>query len=99
MERKIMLIALDYDGTYTTDPELWDQFIANARMRGHEVYCVTMRYAETENEEVETNLGAKVDKIIYTNRKAKKAAFRIQCNKNPDIWIDDNPDWLYEDAL
>lgn len=94
-----MLIALDYDGTYTADPELWDEFISKAIMRGHQVYCVTMRYADSENLEVERDLGEKVDKIIYTNRKAKKQAFRMQCDENPDIWIDDNPDWLYEDAL
>lgn len=94
-----MLIALDFDGTYTADPGLWDAFIENARARGHEVYCATMRNATIESKEVEDALGGKVDKIIYTNRKAKKVAFRIQCGRNPDIWIDDNPDWLYEDAL
>ncbi len=94
-----MLIALDYDGTYTADPELWDQFISNARMRGHEVYCVTMRYEDTESKEVTISLEGKVNRIIYTDRKAKKAAFRMKCGYNPDIWIDDNPDWLYEDAL
>lgn len=93
-----MLIALDYDGTYTADTELWDQFILNARMRGHKVYCVTMRYADTESVDVELNLNSKVDKIIYTNRKAKKVAFRMQCGHNPDIWIDDMPEWLFEDA-
>ena len=93
-----MLIALDYDGTYTADPELWDQFISNARMRGHKVYCVTMRYADKESKEVEENLGNKVDKIVYTNRKAKKVAFRMKCGCNPDIWIDDTPEWLFEDA-
>ena len=93
-----MLIALDYDGTYTADPELWEQFISNARMRGHKVYCVTMRYEDTENTEVELNLNSKVDKIVYTNRKAKKSAFRMQCGYNPNIWIDDIPEWLFEDA-
>ncbi len=30
-----MLIALDYDGTYTADPGLWHPFIAASRARGH----------------------------------------------------------------
>lgn len=93
-----MLIALDYDDTYTADPILWDLFIEQAKQRGHEVFCVTMRYADKESQEVEENLGDKVDRIIYTNRKAKKVVFRMQCGRNPDIWIEDTPEWLFEDA-
>jgi len=78
---------------------LWDSFIIQARDRGHQVFCVTMRYEKTENDYVEFCLLKKVNKIIYTNRKAKKLEFNKQCGMNPDIWIDDNPDWLYEDAI
>lgn len=94
-----MLIALDYDGTYTADPELWDEFIARARSRDHQVIIATMRIKGFEDEIVEAQLADKVDEIIYTDRKAKKAAVRHQYGRDPDIWIDDNPDWLYEDAL
>ena len=38
-----MLIALDFDETYTRDPEFWDIVIANATQRGHAVICATMR--------------------------------------------------------
>ena len=94
-----MLIALDFDGTYTADPELWDMFIENVRARGHEIIIATMRIEGMEEDAVlGFGLDKKVDKIIYTNRLAKKAAVRKQY-KDPDIWIDDNPDWLYEDAL
>ena len=92
------LFALDYDGTYTADKELWDNFIEQARSRGHEVIVATMRYEATESEDVIRDLGEKVDRIIFTGRKAKKQAVRM-AYKDPDIWIDDNPDWLYEDAL
>ncbi len=95
----MVLIALDYDGTYTADPDMWNEFISSAKMHGHEIYCVTMRIAGVESFDVERALSGRVDKIIYTNRKAKKQSVRMQCNRDPDIWIDDNPDWLYEDAL
>ncbi len=98
METKIMLIALDYDGTYTADPELWDQFISNARARGHEVIIATMRIKGFEEYDVNRQLEGKVDKIIYTDRRAKKAEV-IRQYKNPDIWIDDMPEWLFEDAI
>ncbi len=93
-----MLIALDYDGTYTADPELWTAFISNARMRGHTVIIATMRYSKIEGDIVRTELEGKVDSIVFTGRKAKKQFLRNMC-LIPTIWIDDNPDWLYEDAL
>ncbi len=92
-----MIIALDYDGTYTADKELWNSFIQQAQSNGHEVIVATMRY-ESEGYEVVTDLGERVARIIFTDRKAKKAAVRMQY-KDPDIWIDDNPEWLFEDAL
>jgi len=94
-----MLIALDYDGTYTADPELWDEFILDARMRGHEIIIATMRIAGLEDDIVELELRSKVDDIIYTDRKAKKAAVRKIYGRDPDIWIDDVPEWIFESAL
>lgn len=46
-----MKIALDYDGTYTADPALWDGFIARAKARGHSVWIVTCRRDTEENRE------------------------------------------------
>lgn len=39
-----MIIALDYDGTYTADPALWDQFILLAIKNNHYVVCCTLRH-------------------------------------------------------
>ena len=81
-----MLIALDYDGTYTEDTDLWDCFIANAIKNGHEVKILTMRYPhETINiEGVE---------VIYTSRKAKYGY--IPAN----IYIDNEPGRLFTDSF
>ena len=93
-----MLIALDYDGTYTADKDMWNVFIHQARLRGHEVIIATMRYEETEGEEVIGDLFGNVDNIIFTGRKAKKAF--VDANyRAPDIWIDDNPEWLFKDSM
>lgn len=94
-----MLIALDYDGTYTEDPMLWDMFILNARLTGHKVYCVTMRYKETESADVDKALLGKVDRIIYTGRKAKKPYVWLNYNESPQVWIDDIPEFINEDAM
>lgn len=84
-----MLIALDYDGTYTRDHCLWDRFIELSRGHGHEIVCVTMRYA---HEPVMMPC-----EVIYTGRKAK-AAFMQEAGRTPDIWIDDKPHWLFQDG-
>jgi hypothetical protein len=81
-----MFIALDYDKTYTADPALWDAFIQLAQNRKHTIKIVTMRYP------LETIENAPCE-VIYTSRKAKAAVV------NADIWIDDRPQWIYEDSL
>lgn len=86
-----MIIALDYDKTYTADPILWDVFVVHAQSRGHKVICLTMRRYPEEQIKIKN-----VD-ITYTNRKAKKV-FADENGIAVDIWIDDKPAWLFEDA-
>jgi hypothetical protein len=81
-----MLIALDYDKTYTADPALWDNFVDLAQSRGHTVKIVTMRRPD---ETIDTDV---VD-VVYTSRKAKSSVIRA------DIWIDDSPHWVYQDSV
>ena len=87
-----MILALDFDGTYTADPALWDAFIDAARLRGHEVHVVTMRH---ESEPV--RLGTHVDRVHYTDRKAK-AAYMAARGLHVQVWIDDRPDFVLMDA-
>ena len=81
-----MLIALDYDKTYTVDPALWDRFIRDAEINGHVVKIVTMRYPH----EAITNVPCEV---VYTSRQAKSKIIKA------DVWIDDSPHWIYQDAI
>lgn len=81
-----MLIALDYDGTYTADPDFWDLFIEAARVAKHKVVCVTMRYPTEPVPELPID-------ILYTSRKAKSSVI------TPDIWIDDRPGYIYQDSF
>lgn len=84
-----MRIAIDYDGTYTADPPLWNEWIAQASGRGHEVVCVTMRYP---HEQVQMPC-----EVIYTSRQAK-ALFMAGLNRCPAVWIDDSPHWIFESS-
>ncbi len=90
-----MLVALDYDSTYTLDPLLWDIIIDKFHNRGHEVICVTMRYPH-EGKEVEESIGLRC-KVIYTER-AAKMKFLTELDIYPSVWIDDTPAWIFQDG-
>lgn len=83
-----MIIALDYDHTYTADLHFWNLFLTNSKLFGHEVICVTMRYA-IEPCEIPC-------KVIYTQRKSK-AKVCSELGIKVDIWIDDNPIFVHND--
>lgn len=88
-----MKIALDYDGTFTADPEFWLKFIALAHEHNHEVLVATMRTPE-EKDTLDDRLVALVPQIVPTSRRAKLpylAAFGIK----PDVWIEDQPQFLF----
>jgi len=84
-----MLIAIDYDDTYTLHPRFWDSVIIMALSHGHRVICVTSRY-EKDKAEVIGNLGHKVEKVLFTGRLAKDKYAKSQ-GYIPDVWIDDDP--------
>lgn len=98
-----MNIALDYDGTYTADPELWLSFIRAAQERGHLVAVVTMRYpSECTPEHMDPRLLALGLPMLATSRKAKRPAWEVYAASNGlpplHVWIDDNPGAVTTDA-
>jgi hypothetical protein len=84
-----MIIALDYDDTFTADKELWTWFVDRARKSGHEVSFVTFRHkdnpARGNNDDILEDSRELGIPIIFTGGQQKKHHFR------PDIWIDDMP--------
>ncbi len=84
-----MRFSVDYDKTYTRDPSLFDALIKSIKLAGHEVVCVTMRMPEEAI--------AMPCEVIYTSRRAK-ALYVAEKNIKIDIWIDDSPHWLVQDA-
>jgi len=87
-----MKIALDYDGTYTRDPPLWEYFLGMCRARGHEVKIVTCRKPENEIDWFDLPEKFRVP-VLYTSHIPK----RIYCDEigwQPEIWIDDIPELI-----
>jgi len=89
-------LALDFDDTYTRDPEMWNEFIDLMHRNGHNVYCVTMR-TQAEGRTVKEVLGKRVDGIFFTARKAKRP-YMFALGIRIDVWVDDEPGWILQDA-
>ncbi len=80
----MLTLALDWDGTYTADPALWDQFIELCESRGHKVLICTGRDKRTDP--IEKHMP-----IYYTSNEPKKA-FLARLGIHPDIFTDDTPE-------
>jgi hypothetical protein len=92
-----MTISLDFDRTFTKDPDLWIAFCDLARARGHKVICVTMRNEKPHQaDEVRAAIGPHVDDIVFTSYKAKiphVGGLGVKI----DVWIDDDPHTILND--
>jgi hypothetical protein len=87
-----MKIGLDYDSTYTLDPDFWNNFIALSETMGHDVRIVTARDDRFDRTPALIKLEKRVQ-VIYCRGVAKKwylshnhADFAV------DVWIDDKPE-------
>lgn len=88
-----MNLSIDFDDTYTRDPEMWDLFIELAKHRGHTVYCITARAPSKINqEEVYDSIGRLIgkDNCLFTDAMAK-AKYAFALGVCIDVWIDDLP--------
>ena len=91
-----MLIALDYDDTWTRDPDAWYAAMKIMKAAGHTIYGVTMRYPR-EATGMDMRYVDVCDKLLFTSREAKWYYTR---NKGIliDVWIDDSPHWILRSA-
>ena len=93
-----MLLALDFDETYTRDPIFWEMVIELSIQRGHSVICATLRRdVPHEADEVRSALGHIVEAIVFTGGKAKHDAV-YAAGYMPSVWIDDMPQFIHNDA-
>lgn len=82
-----MNISLDYDGTYTEDPEAWDAFIELMQSYEHDIYIVTLRSGEHDK----VRVGGLP--IIYCAGRPKKEVVR-EHGIHINVWIDDQPNCI-----
>lgn len=91
-----MKIALDYDRTYTADPEFWNMVCATACDYDHEIRIVTARHQTKDN--IDEKLPHYMRTVIYCDGVAKQWFCHHVAEWEPDIWIDDKPRGIYENG-
>ena len=79
-----MNISIDYDGTYTANPDMWDRVIELMQDYNCNVYCVTKRHRMFRDKDIKPNVP--IIHAVKSKLEATKAT-----GIEIDIWIDDNP--------
>ncbi|MCD4173139.1 hypothetical protein KX453_20065 [Escherichia coli] len=85
-------IALDFDDTFTLEPERWSQFVSlfAAKGSGWCVKFVTYRFDSDDNSDIQFWAEKLGIEIIYCNG-IQKAQVCAELGWIPDVWIDDFP--------
>ena len=91
-----MIIAIDYDDTYTEDPVTWNKVIAVLLAAKHRVVCVTWRSNTDANKQTVRIPGIRWNEHFFTSHRAKRP-FMEAAGIDVDVWIDDNPDAILRD--
>ena len=86
-----MIIAIDYDGTYSSDPSMFDAIIHLMKAKGHQVILVTGR-SEEFGLDVKDAIGDMIP-IVFAGTKWKRVA-AMAAGYDVNIWIDDNPEYI-----
>lgn len=87
------IICLDYDGTYTDFPDLFNIVIDYCKKNNIRIILATMR-SEEEKDSGLIYLEKILDKVIYTNRNAKAKYLSDIYGIIPDVWVDDHPEFI-----
>lgn len=90
-----MIISIDFDQTWTQDPEAWRMFARLLAGRGHTVIVTTNRYdLPLVSHEVYAAVGTRaVRDIIFAGPKPKRQAARER-GYHVDVWVDDMPEMV-----
>jgi hypothetical protein len=87
-----MNISIDFDDTYTRDPDMWNAVVSRMKLSGHNVYLVTLRTPE-QGLEVLSTIGRVIgaENCYFTSMQSKKN-YMWKKGIRIDVWIDDMPD-------
>lgn len=93
----MLTISIDYDDTFTADPDTWSEVIRVLQRAGHRVICISARRNEHwQRMELQNALPEGVK--VYLSYDQAKAEFARQNGESVDIWIDDFPSAILQHA-
>ena len=95
-----MIIALDFDETYTKDPMLWNYLILGVnhdKLKANKIIMATYRHEKLDYDPLFEILRVLGVDCYFTDGKAKKP-FLQNLGIEVDIWIDDNPLSIMQDS-
>jgi len=97
-----LVIAVDFDGTWTADPVLWRSFFDLLMIRGHAMVIATgRRRPETDAEKAAwddacAHYNLPNVPVVFCDNEFKERALRLAGYTHVDIWIDDMPGMIQE---
>ena len=87
-----MIVGLDYDLTYTMDPDCWNVVIDTLRTFGHTVIVVTCRNPEDTGNQISSGkIHVPNCPVYYTSGTPKDWYMMRHHGINVTVWIDDDP--------
>lgn len=96
MTKKKLNIALDWDDTFTADPDGFKAIIRCFQSLGHTVTIVTLRDDQDRDERMD-ELKDKYDvDVIFCAGQSKERVVR-ELGLHMNIWLDDNPRFITND--
>lgn len=93
--RRPIVIAIDFERTFTADRNLWKAFIVGAARVGHTIICVTTQRDNTKNRrQLQESFGdvfSFLAEVFYTGGMPKRG-YAMLHGRKVDVWIDDIPE-------
>lgn len=93
-----MIISVDYDQTYSSDPEAFNLIIKLFQNWGHTVICTTGRGGLSPSDDEVRNSIGKLVPVVFAGKEWKRDA-ALAAGYSVDIWIDDMPEMVARQVL
>jgi hypothetical protein len=92
-ESRAMTISIDFDRTFSADPQMWGEFAKKAVADGNTVVMISRR-PESDREEVISSLGDYAESFsqgLRVGGEPLTADAADAAGINVDVWVDDSP--------
>lgn len=89
-----MILAIDYDGTYTRSPGLFRKFVLEGQKLGYTFVCITSRGGPANHDAIDPQREPALPEgvaVHYTQGKPKRA-YAQAAGIMVAIWVDDMPE-------